>query len=219
MPYRTYTAPRSSSASRARSPTISGIPPSSREMSSMSNATSSLTESMWATTLMTSSVPSLRAMRSKLRGLRVKRSETSKPAVIMTLMTSWSWRSWDMWLQMDGACPYINIDMLIGIDDTDSPAGMCTTYLGAVLARRLIREHMRVREARLVRLNPNVTFKTRGNAAIMLDVNGDPERAFTISCALVEELADFSCKNTNTGVAVSEQKPDPAFYRKAVTDF
>ena len=23
--------------------------------------------------------------------------------------------------------------MLIGIDDTDSPAGMCTTYLGAVL--------------------------------------------------------------------------------------
>ena len=66
-----------------------------------------------------------------------------------------------MQLQMDGACPYINIDMLIGIDDTDSPAGMCTTYLGAVLARRLIHDHMRVREARLVRLNPNVTFKTR----------------------------------------------------------
>ena len=30
--------------------------------------------------------------------------------------------------------------MLIGIDDTDSPQGMCTTYLGAVLARRLIRK-------------------------------------------------------------------------------
>ena len=51
--------------------------------------------------------------------------------------------------------------MLIGIDDTDSPAGMCTTYLGAVLARRLIHDHMQVKEARLVRLNPNVTFKTR----------------------------------------------------------
>jgi tRNA(Ile2)-agmatinylcytidine synthase len=109
--------------------------------------------------------------------------------------------------------------MLIGIDDTDSPAGMCTTYLGAVLARRLIREHMRVNEARLVRLNPNVTFKTRGNAAIMLDVEGDPDRAFTIACILVEELADFSCENTNPGVVVTEQKPDPAFYRKAVTDF
>ena len=109
--------------------------------------------------------------------------------------------------------------MLIGIDDTDSPAGMCTTYLGAVLARRLIREHMRVREARLVRLNPNVTLKTRGNAAVMLDVEGDPDRAFAIACALVEELADFSCENTNPGVVVTDQKPDPAFYKKAVTDF
>jgi tRNA(Ile2)-agmatinylcytidine synthase len=109
--------------------------------------------------------------------------------------------------------------MLIGIDDTDSPAGMCTTYLGAVLARRLIHEHMRVREARLVRLNPNVTFKTRGNAAVMLDVVGDPDRAFAITCALVEELADFSCENTNPGVVVTERKPGPVFYKKAVTDF
>jgi len=109
--------------------------------------------------------------------------------------------------------------MLIGIDDTDSPQGMCTTYLGAVLARRLIREHMQVREARLVRLNPNVTFKTRGNAAVMLDVEGDPDRAFAIACTIVEELADFSCENTNPGVVVTERQPDTAFYRKAVTDF
>ncbi|MEN6442764.1 MAG: tRNA(Ile)(2)-agmatinylcytidine synthase [Methanoregula sp.] len=109
--------------------------------------------------------------------------------------------------------------MLIGIDDTDSPQGMCTTYLGAVLARRLIREHMQVREARLVRLNPNVTFKTRGNAAIALDVEGDPERAFAIACETVEELADFSCDNTNPGVVVVDDRLDPAFYQRAVTDF
>jgi tRNA(Ile2)-agmatinylcytidine synthase len=120
---------------------------------------------------------------------------------------------------MDIPCGYINIDMLIGIDDTDSPQGMCTTYLGAVLARRLIHEHMRVNEARLVRLNPNVTFKTRGNAAIALDVAGDRDHAFAIACAVVEELADFSCENTNPGVVVVDERPDPAFYRKAVTDF
>jgi tRNA(Ile2)-agmatinylcytidine synthase len=120
---------------------------------------------------------------------------------------------------MDGAYPYINIDMLIGIDDTDSPQGMCTTYLGAVLVRRLIREHMQVREARLVRLNPNVTFKTRGNAAVMLDVEGNPDRAFAIASALVEELADFSCENTNPGLVVVEKRPEPAFYEKAVKDF
>jgi tRNA(Ile2)-agmatinylcytidine synthase len=120
---------------------------------------------------------------------------------------------------MDIPRGYINIDMFIGIDDTDSPQGMCTTYLGAVLARRLIREHMRVNEARLVRLNPNVTFKTRGNAAIALDVAGDRDHAFAIACAVVEELADFSCENTNPGVVVVDERPDPAFYRKAVTDF
>ncbi len=109
--------------------------------------------------------------------------------------------------------------MLIGIDDTDSPAGMCTTYLGAVLARRLIREHMQVREARLVRLNPNVTYKTRGNAAIALDVAGDPDRAFAIACETVEELADFSCNNTNPGVVVACERLDPSFYERAVTDF
>ena len=109
--------------------------------------------------------------------------------------------------------------MLIGIDDTDSPQGMCTTYLGAVLARRLIHERMRVLEARLVRLNPNVTWKTRGNAAVMLNVEGSPERAFAIACNLVEELADHSCPNTNPGVVVSEGPLDPAFYRMAVTDF
>jgi tRNA(Ile2)-agmatinylcytidine synthase len=109
--------------------------------------------------------------------------------------------------------------MLIGIDDTDSPAGMCTTYLGAVLARRLIREHMQVREARLVRLNPNVTYKTRGNAAIALDVAGDPDRAFAIACETVEELADFSCDNTNPGVVVASEQLDSSFYERAVTDF
>ena len=109
--------------------------------------------------------------------------------------------------------------MLIGIDDTDSPEGMCTTYLGAVLARRLIREHMRVREARLLRLNPNVTYKTRGNAAIALDVGGNADRAFEIACTTVEELADFSCANTNPGVVVVEHRPDPSFYWQAVRDF
>jgi tRNA(Ile2)-agmatinylcytidine synthase len=80
-------------------------------------------------------------------------------------------------------------------------------------------EHMQVHEARLVRLNPNVTFKTRGNAAIALEVTGDPDTAFALACAAVEELADFSCENTNPGVVVADERPDPAFYRKAATDF
>ena len=41
--------------------------------------------------------------------------------------------------------------MLIGIDDTDSKRGMCTTYLGTVLKKALERELNEPIELRLVR--------------------------------------------------------------------
>ncbi len=109
--------------------------------------------------------------------------------------------------------------MRIGVDDTDSPEGMCTTYLGAVLLRRLRDAGMVVREARLVRLNPNVIYKTRGNAAICLEVAGDEEEAFRIACMTVDELADLRCGNTNPGVVVTSRKLPPGFYVQAVTGF
>ncbi len=109
--------------------------------------------------------------------------------------------------------------MRIGIDDTDSPAGMCTTYLAAILAARLRDAGMTVHRALLVRLNPNVIWKTRGNAAICLEVSGDVETAFVLACRIVEELADFGCERTNPGVVVTECRLPEEFYKKAVQDF
>jgi tRNA(Ile2)-agmatinylcytidine synthase len=109
--------------------------------------------------------------------------------------------------------------MRIGIDDTDSPAGMCTTYLGAVLARRFEASGIEVTASLLVRLNPNVIYKTRGNAAICIEAEGDPDRGFELACELVEELADFACEATNPGVVVSEYPLPASFYMKAVRDF
>lgn len=109
--------------------------------------------------------------------------------------------------------------MFIGIDDTDSPAGMCTTYLGARLVEALREAGSEVFEARLVRLNPNAPFKTRGNAAVCIGAEGDRDEAFSLASGLVEDLADFSCENTNPGLVVAERRPDPAFYWKAVQDF
>ncbi|TAJ45362.1 tRNA(Ile)(2)-agmatinylcytidine synthase [Methanofollis fontis] len=109
--------------------------------------------------------------------------------------------------------------MFIGIDDTDSPAGMCTTYLGAVLGERLREGGMEVVEMRLVRLNPNAPYKTRGNATVCIEARGDPERAFGIAAAAIDEFADLSCENTNPGLVVVEERPDPAFYWKAVRHF
>jgi tRNA(Ile2)-agmatinylcytidine synthase len=59
--------------------------------------------------------------------------------------------------------------MHIGIDDTDSVKGGCTTYLAAVLAEKLTQMHVHfIDYPALIRLNPNVPWKTRGNGAICL---------------------------------------------------
>ena len=68
---------------------------------------------------------------------------------------------------------------------------------------------MAVRELRLVRLNPNVTFKTRGNAAISITVDWSPATAFEMACRAVEEYADMDCENTNPGVVVESCRLDP----------
>ncbi|MDV0440913.1 tRNA(Ile)(2)-agmatinylcytidine synthase [Methanorbis furvi] len=110
--------------------------------------------------------------------------------------------------------------MFIGMDDTDSVDGMCTTYLGAMLAEKLQRAGCIVAELRLVRLNPNVVWKTRGNAAVCLEVlDGKPEEVFAVACELVEEFAEFDCEKTNPGVVVVEEKPDPEYYYQALQRF
>jgi tRNA(Ile2)-agmatinylcytidine synthase len=55
----------------------------------------------------------------------------------------------------------------IGIDDTDSPSGGCTTYTLTEVLREATRLGFDlVGWPRLVRLNPNIPWKTRGNAAL-----------------------------------------------------
>jgi len=57
--------------------------------------------------------------------------------------------------------------MWIGIDDTDSPTGGCTTHALTEVIRAAIGAGADlVGEPRLVRLDPNVPGKTRGNAAL-----------------------------------------------------
>lgn len=104
----------------------------------------------------------------------------------------------------------------IGLDDTDAPDMMCTTWLGTLLADLLEKAGMKVLSARLVRLNPTIPHKTRGNAAISLCILGDPEYAFILACDLVERYSALSCDNTNPGVVACIEKPPSAFYLKAV---
>ena len=58
--------------------------------------------------------------------------------------------------------------MWIGFDDTDSLQGGCTTYVATEVIRKM--DYDLIGFPRLVRLNPNVPWKTRGNGAIALQV-------------------------------------------------
>jgi len=55
----------------------------------------------------------------------------------------------------------------VGIDDTDSRKGMCTTYLAVIAMERIEEEVGKVIGLpRLIRLNPTIPYKTRGNGAV-----------------------------------------------------
>ena len=53
----------------------------------------------------------------------------------------------------------------IGMDDTDSVEGGCTTWLATEVIKELSDFDL-IDCPRLVRLNPNVPWKTRGNGAV-----------------------------------------------------
>lgn len=96
------------------------------------------------------------------------------------------------------------MELHIGIDDTDSIKGMCTTYLGALLSDGLSKFGT-VIESRLVRLNPNIEFKTRGNAGVSLTVRTNhPEGAKKLVLEAVEKYSMFEDEKTNPGVVFFE---------------
>ena len=60
------------------------------------------------------------------------------------------------------------IKIHIGIDDTDSYKGGCTTYIASILSEELDKKRWIkiIDYPNLIRLNPNIPFKTRGNGSI-----------------------------------------------------
>lgn len=93
----------------------------------------------------------------------------------------------------------------VGIDDTDSPRGGCTTYLCAVLIELLSKFKVKFKDyPLLIRLNPNIPFKTRGNGAVCLRFEVEREEVDAIKELILNEvtrLADLSFSGTDPGVA------------------
>jgi len=113
----------------------------------------------------------------------------------------------------------------VGIDDTDSRArGMCTTYVAHRVAERLADDGHDVARVLLVRLNPAVEHKTRGNAALAVHTDAPVDSAFAVAEEIVEDAAEVGDDRTNPGLVVAPGDPDAvpesvaAFARDAVRD-
>jgi len=94
--------------------------------------------------------------------------------------------------------------MHVGIDDTDSPRAGCTTYIASLLVDKLHGYGVKfIDYPNLVRLNPNVPWKTRGNGALCLRFRCEDEHADRIREAtldIVEKNSDLDHARTEPGV-------------------
>lgn len=105
----------------------------------------------------------------------------------------------------------------VAFDDTDSREGGCTTSLAQSVAA-LFPELTLAGAPRLVRLNPNVPWKTRGNGAVALTFDGDLGLDEALARAYDHILRNAQTDaNTSPGVVVSAERLPEPLYHAAVT--
>jgi len=91
----------------------------------------------------------------------------------------------------------------IGIDDTDSTKGGCTTYIAALLVERFSQRKLRfVDYPDIIRLNPNIPYKTRGNAAVALRLQ--------IPASEYEAVREITITTLEENSQMGELATDPA---------
>ncbi|HLH85498.1 MAG TPA: tRNA(Ile)(2)-agmatinylcytidine synthase [Thermoplasmataceae archaeon] len=133
--------------------------------------------------------------------------------------------------------------MLLAVDDTDSQKGMCTTFLLTEIVKRI---SLRLADLpRLVRLDPAIPYKTRGNGALAAELVAGHRRSWRVgriddsdiytfqgeepeepemdnvleeAASVIYDLAELSEENTNPGLVLSRVSPPEDFYWRAVRE-
>ncbi len=99
------------------------------------------------------------------------------------------------------------VKLHIGFDDTDSPNGGCTTYVAALLVEKLNKMGVSfIDYPRLIRLNPNVPWKTRGNGALGLSIECDKNLVCEIKKTVLETV------ESNSRLGFGETNPGIVFF-------
>ena len=130
--------------------------------------------------------------------------------------------------------------MFVAVDDTDSMRGNCTTFLATEIIRELSTDFDLIGNPRLVRLNPAVPWKTRGNGSLVMrfgkgigpkhligeidgkrlycfdesdDFEYDKESIISRLRPLVERYHE---SDADPGLFVSDERPDESFYYRGL---
>lgn len=95
----------------------------------------------------------------------------------------------------------------VGFDDTDSPKGMCTTFLAFKMVDYLKSQDTDfVDFPKLIRFNPNVPWKTRGNGAVSFSIKtGNPAKIKNKIKNFVEKFSDVE-NGANPGLVFLESE-------------
>ena len=133
--------------------------------------------------------------------------------------------------------------MFIAVDDTDSMKGNCTTFLATEIIRELMDDLDLIGNPRLVRLNPAVPWKTRGNGSLVMrfgkgsgerrligmidghslysfdECEDDHADAESIMRRLIPLIERYHEDDADPGMLISFERPDPSFYRRGLTEF
>jgi len=140
-------------------------------------------------------------------------------------------------------------EIWIGIDDTDSRKGGCTTHVAKKIVKYLIDDGFDlIGYPRLVRLNPNIPWKTRGNGAISFRIGCGIGKKFKVGeidnsdifyfsdndkevdivdrfddvkniiLNVFDDYAYLKDDNTNPGFVILNEKPSFHVYEKGVRD-
>ncbi|MFX1441433.1 MAG: DUF1743 domain-containing protein [Promethearchaeota archaeon] len=96
----------------------------------------------------------------------------------------------------------------LGMDDIDSPRGGCTTHFASLVVEMLTEWGAQwIDYPNLIRLNPNIPFRTRGNGAVALRFRIETEEAPDLLPELkklIQKYVELDYPNTNPGVVLVE---------------
>lgn len=133
--------------------------------------------------------------------------------------------------------------MFVAVDDTDSMKGNCTTFLATEIIRELMDDLDLIGNPRLVRLNPAVPWKTRGNGSLVMrfgrgfgerrligmingrelycydDCSDDSADVGSLMPRLEKLVERYHEDDADPGLLISFERSDPSFYRRGLTEF